>query len=77
MSTTNLAGLGPTVLAVSWAEFAAGTVLMLMRIYTNGFIIRRWSADFWWALVAYVCFCSFELRRANESRSAMLLLQSS
>ena len=36
-------GLGPTVLAVTWSEFAAGTVLMALRIYTNGFILRRWN----------------------------------
>jgi hypothetical protein len=47
-------GLGPTVLAVTWSEFAAGTVLMALRIYTNGFILRRWNPDFWWAFVSYV-----------------------
>ncbi|KAE8450523.1 hypothetical protein EG329_006254 [Mollisiaceae sp. DMI_Dod_QoI] len=50
-----LPGLGPAALAVTWSEFAAGTVLMAMRIYTNAFIIRRWSSDFWWALVTYIC----------------------
>ncbi|KAE8448820.1 hypothetical protein EG329_008822 [Mollisiaceae sp. DMI_Dod_QoI] len=48
-------GLGPTALAVTWSEFAAGTVLMALRIYTNGFIIRRWNPDFWWAFVSYIC----------------------
>jgi len=47
-------GLGPTALAVTWSEFAAGTVLMALRIYTNGFIIRRWNPDFWWAFASYV-----------------------
>ncbi len=47
-------GLGPTVLVVTWSESAAGTVLMALRIYTNGFIIRRWNPDFWWAFVSYV-----------------------
>lgn len=49
-----ISGLGPTVLAVTWSEFAAGTVLMVLRIYTNGFIIRRWNPDFWWAFASYV-----------------------
>ncbi|PMD64508.1 uncharacterized protein K444DRAFT_660403 [Hyaloscypha bicolor E] len=48
-------GLGPTALAVTWSEFAAGTALMALRIYTNGFIIRRWNPDFWWAFSSYVC----------------------
>lgn len=48
-------GLGPTVLAVTWSEFAAGTVLMALRVYTNGFIIRRWNPDFWWGFVSYIC----------------------
>ncbi len=51
-------GLGPTALAVTWSEFAAGTVLMALRIYTNGFIIRRWNPDFWWASVSYVSMSS-------------------
>ncbi|KAG0645989.1 hypothetical protein D0Z07_7935 [Hyphodiscus hymeniophilus] len=57
-------GLGPTVLATTWAECAASTALMVMRVYTNGFITKRWKADFWFATVTYVChllassFCS-------------------
>lgn len=47
-------GLGPAALAVTWSEFAAGTVLMALRIYTNGFIIRCWNLDFWWAFASYV-----------------------
>lgn len=49
-----ISGLGPTVLAVTWSDFAAGSVLMVLRIYTNGFIIRRWNPDFWWASASYV-----------------------
>jgi hypothetical protein len=47
-------GLRPTVLGTAWAERAAGTALFAMRIYTNGFITKRWKADFWWALITYV-----------------------
>ncbi|KUJ10332.1 uncharacterized protein LY89DRAFT_723577 [Mollisia scopiformis] len=55
MLSPHVSGLGPAVLATTWSEFAAGTVLMSMRIYVNAFIIRRWSADFWWALITYIC----------------------
>jgi hypothetical protein len=51
-------GLGPAALAVTWSEFAAGTVLMALRIYTNGFIIRRWNPDFWWGFASYVSMSS-------------------
>ena len=47
-------GLGPAIIAVTWSEFGAGTALMALRIYTNGFLIRRWSADFWWAVLSFV-----------------------
>jgi hypothetical protein len=54
MSELDLPGIGPAVLATAWSEFTVGTILMGMRVYTNGFIIRRWSSDFWWALATYV-----------------------
>lgn len=57
------AGLGSTVLVATWAECAAGTVLMGLRIYTNAFLTRRWKADFLWASITYVQAIS----SANES----------
>ncbi|KAI9730960.1 MAG: hypothetical protein M1818_008035 [Claussenomyces sp. TS43310] len=51
---SSVGGLGTTVLAVTWSEFAVGTILFLMRIYTNGFITRRWKPDFLWAAITYV-----------------------
>lgn len=52
---TVLGGLGPTVLAVIWAQFGVATILFGLRIYTNAFIRnRQWNWDFWWALAAYV-----------------------
>jgi hypothetical protein len=54
MIAQTLTGLGPELLAVTWTEFAVGTILMVMRVYTNTFMVRRWSADFWWALATYV-----------------------
>jgi len=46
--------LGTVSLAVMWSEFAIGTTVFLMRVYTNAVIQRRWKADFWWALVTYI-----------------------
>ncbi|CZR62197.1 uncharacterized protein PAC_12094 [Phialocephala subalpina] len=40
MLSPHVADLGPAVIAATWSENAAGTVLMGMRIYTNAFIIR-------------------------------------
>ena len=50
----NTAGAGRTLLGAIWAELAAGTILLIMRIYVNAFMVRRWGADFYWALSAYV-----------------------
>ena len=67
-------GLGPTVLAVTWSEFAAGTVLMALRIYTNGFILRRWNPDFWWAFVSYVSMypCFQPLSNVPDLRDSLI-----
>lgn len=67
-------GLGPTVLAVTWSEFAAGTVLMALRIYTNGFIIRRWNPDFWWAFASYVSisFCLQPVPNVADLRDSLI-----
>ena len=67
-------GLGPTALAVTWLEFAAGTVLMALRIYTNSFIIRRWNPDFWWSLVSYVSmsFCFQPLPNVTDLRNSLI-----
>jgi hypothetical protein len=47
-------GLGPTLLAVSWTEFAVVSVLFGARFYVNAVILQRFKADFWWATVTYV-----------------------
>ena len=67
-------GLGPTVLAITWSEFAAGTVLMALRIYTNGFILRRWNPDFWWAFVSYVSMylCFQPLSNVADLRDSLI-----
>ena len=67
-------GLGPTALAVTWSEFAAGTVLMALRIYTNGFIIRRWNPDFWWAFASYVSmsFCLQPVPNVADLRDSLI-----
>ena len=67
-------GLGPAALAVTWSEFAAGTAFMALRIYTNGFIIRRWNPDFWWAFASYVSmfFCLQPVPNVTDLRDSLI-----
>jgi hypothetical protein len=52
----NQSSLGATALAVTWAECGLGTIAFALRVYTNGWITKRWKSDFWWCLTTYVSF---------------------
>ena len=47
-------GLSPAVLIVTWIECAIGTILIIVRLLTNLFVVHHTRADFWWALSSYV-----------------------
>ncbi|KAL8727833.1 MAG: hypothetical protein Q9181_005565 [Wetmoreana brouardii] len=41
-------------MAVTWAETAVALILVAARTYTNGFILRAFEWDYWWALVTLI-----------------------
>ena len=48
-------GKGPLIMAVTWAEASVALVLMLMRTYTNAFIVKSFKWDYYWAMFTFVC----------------------
>ena len=65
--TSNFSTLRPTTLAVTWAECGLGTVAFVLRVYTNGWITKRWKADFWWCLTTYVSVSSRNITLGQET----------
>lgn len=47
-------GRGSLILGVTWAEALVAMILMVARTYTNGFLIRSFKWDYWWALFTLV-----------------------
>ena len=47
-------GRGPLIMAVSWTEASVALVLMLLRTYTNAFVVKAWKWDYFWAMVTFV-----------------------
>ncbi|KAL8870791.1 MAG: hypothetical protein Q9174_003244 [Haloplaca sp. 1 TL-2023] len=47
-------GRGPLILAVTWTEAVVALILMGARTYTNGFIVRSFKWDYWWALITLI-----------------------
>ena len=47
-------GKGPLILAVAWTEASIALILMLMRTYTNAFLVKSFKWDFFWAMVTLV-----------------------
>ena len=41
-------------MAVAWSEATVALVLMLMRTYTNMFIVKSFKWDYFWALITLV-----------------------
>ncbi|KAL8705631.1 MAG: hypothetical protein Q9201_001268 [Fulgogasparrea decipioides] len=47
-------GRGPLIMAVTWTEAAVALTLVAARTYTNGFILRSFEWDYWWALITLI-----------------------
>lgn len=54
-SVASYGGRGPVILTVVWTEAAVALVLVLMRTYTNMFIVNSFRWDYFWALITLVC----------------------
>ena len=54
-SVASYGGRGPVILTVVWTEAAVALVLVLMRTYTNMFIVNSFKWDYFWALITLVC----------------------
>lgn len=50
-----MGGYGPTLLTVSWVEFAICTALIIARVYTAWVVTRRVKLDLYLTLLTYVC----------------------
>jgi len=68
---STLSSLGPTTLAVTWAECGLGTVAFALRIYTSSLITKRWKTDFWWCLLTYVSIKHFHSYSATVEIALM------
>ncbi|KAK0513979.1 hypothetical protein JMJ35_003701 [Cladonia borealis] len=53
-SVPSYGGRGPTILTIAWTEAAVALVLMLLRTYTNMFIVNSFRWDYFWALITLV-----------------------
>ena len=47
-------GRGPLILSLSWTEALIALVLMLMRTYTNAFVVKSFKWDYFWAILTLV-----------------------
>ena len=47
-------GKRPLILSVAWTEASVALVFMLMRTYTNAFIVESFKRDRYWAMVTLV-----------------------
>ncbi len=66
-------GRGSLILGVTWAEAAVAIVLMVMRTYTNAFILKLFKWDYFWAMVTVVSqsYCTTSrLGRLMKDRSS-------
>lgn len=43
-------------MAVTWTQAGIALTLMAARTYTNGFLIKSFKWDYWWALITLVGF---------------------
>lgn len=41
-------------MAVTWTQAGIALALMAARTYTNGFLLRSFRWDYWWALITLV-----------------------
>ena len=57
-------GKGPLILAAAWTEASIALMLMLMRTYTNAFLLKSFKWDYFWGMVTLVG----SLRGPNSSR---------
>ena len=53
-------GKGPLILSIAWTEASIALILMLMRTYTNAFLVKSFKWDFFWAMLKLVGFLSPE-----------------
>ena len=47
-------GKGATIMAATWAQAALALTLMLLRTYTNVFIVKSFKWDYFWAMLTFV-----------------------
>ena len=47
-------GKGPLILAVAWTEASIALILILMRTYTNAFLVKSFKWDYFWGIIALV-----------------------
>lgn len=47
-------GQGPLILSVAWTEASIALIFMLMRTYTNAFLLKSFKWDYFWALITLV-----------------------
>ncbi|KAG8532526.1 uncharacterized protein KY384_002403 [Bacidia gigantensis] len=48
-------GKGATIMAATWAQAAVALTFMLLRTYTNVFIVKSFKWDYFWAMLSFVC----------------------
>lgn len=66
-------GRGPLMLGITWAEAAVAIILIVMRTYTNAFIVKTSKWDYFWAMVTVVSqpYCTISrLGELMEDRSS-------
>ena len=47
-------GRGPLIMSVSWTQASLALLLMLLRTYTNAFIVKSFNWDYFWAMASLV-----------------------
>ena len=47
-------GKGPLILGITWTEASIAFVLILMRTYTNAFVVKSFKWDYFWAILTLV-----------------------
>lgn len=47
-------GRGPLIISVSWTQASLALLLMLLRTYTNAFIVKSFKWDYFWAMASLV-----------------------
>lgn len=47
-------GKGPLMLSVAWSEASIALILILMRTYTNMFLVKSFKWDYFWAMFTLV-----------------------